>query len=322
LTVIDMESEGLGMEAFEVPGDEVGGSAARPLNLRQIEVFRAIMMAGSISAAGRALHVSQPALSRVLALTENRLGYPLFERVRGRLAPTPEARRLYAEVEQVYGGIVRVNDLAASLGRDGSGMLRVVASASYGQRLVPQALATLLAQNPRVRVDFRTTTYDELVGYFLSGRADVAVSMSPPDHPSLQSTLLSEHALVCIVPPDHPLAAHAVVRPEDFSSASWIGYPPGTPLGRALQSFFGAGPACPPAIEVHSPVTALACVQQGLGPAMVDRSCLSRTATDVAVRPIAPASTAQVWVTHSNLAPLPLLGRRFLDALRSVLAGD
>ena len=103
--------------------DEVGPSAGRPLNLRQIEVFRAIMMAGSISGAGRMLHVSQPAVSRVLALTESRLGYRLFERVKSRLSPTAEARRLYAEVEQVYGGIERVNDLAASLGQSGAGML-------------------------------------------------------------------------------------------------------------------------------------------------------------------------------------------------------
>ncbi|WP_144639526.1 LysR family transcriptional regulator [Bordetella genomosp. 13] len=311
------------MEALDEPqGDprEEAGSAARPLNLRQLEVFRAIMMAGSISAAGRALHVSQPALSRVLALTESRLGYPLFERVRGRLSPTPEARRLFAEVEQVYGGIQRVNDLAASLGRNGAGMLRVVTSASYGQRLVPQALARLLARNPRARVDFRSATYDELVGYFLTGQADLSISMSPPDHPSLDSERLGEHPLVCIVPPDHPLARHAVIRPEDFSSGAWIGYPPGTPLGTALQSFFGAGPVSPAAIEVHSPVSALACVQQGIGPAMVDSTSLSSTPAEVAVRPIEPPLSAPVWATQSNLTPLPLLGRRFLDALRAVLA--
>ncbi|SAI74860.1 LysR family transcriptional regulator [Bordetella ansorpii] len=307
------------MDALDEPRDE-DGSAARPLNLRQLEVFRAIMMSGSISAAGRALHVSQPALSRVLALTESRLGYPLFERVRGRLAPTPEARRLFAEVEQVYGGIQRVNDLAANLGRKGAGMLRVVTSASYGQRLVPQALARLLARNPRARVDFRSATYDELVGYFLTGQADLSISMSPPDHPSLDSEKLGEHALVCIVPPDHPLAEHDVIRPQDFTSSAWIGYPPGTPLGTALRSFFGSEPVMPAAIEVHSPVSALACVQQGIGPAMVDSTSLAKMPAEVTVRPIEPALSAPVWATQSNLTPLPLLGRRFLDALRAVLA--
>ncbi|KUE85234.1 hypothetical protein ASL20_29565 [Cupriavidus necator] len=61
--------------------------------------------------------MSQPAVNRVLALTESRLGYPLFERACGKLLPTPEARRLFAEVEQVYSGVQRVNDLAAACPR-------------------------------------------------------------------------------------------------------------------------------------------------------------------------------------------------------------
>ena len=226
--------------------DEVGPSAGRPLNLRQIEVFRAIMMAGSISGAGRMLHVSQPAVSRVLALTETRLGYRLFERVKSRLSPTAEARRLYAEVEQVYGGIQRVNDLAASLGQSGAGMLKIVASASYGQRLVPMALGRFRDRNADARVDYRSVTFDELAAYFLSGQADIGISMRPPDHPNLASTRLATVPVICAVPKGHPLAAHDVVHPEDFASAAWIGYPHDTPLGRALQSFFGGAPAWQP----------------------------------------------------------------------------
>jgi len=296
-----------------------GGRAAPPLSLRQIEVFRAIMMAGSISGAGRMLHVSQPAVSRVLALTESRLGYPLFERAKSRLLPTPEARRLYQEVEQVYGGIQRVNDLAASLGRQGAGMLRVVASASFGQGMIPRALERFCARNRTARVDFRSVTFDELVGYFLSDRADIGISMSAPDHPNLSSTRVGEDAIVCVLPQGHPLAARAVIRADDLASAAWIGYPAGTPLDRALEGFFGAGPLAPATIEVHSPVTAHAFVQQGLGPALVDRWCIPAESS-VIVRPIEPAARVEIWATHSNLAPLPLLGRRFLAALKDVLA--
>ncbi|KAI3607297.1 Transcriptional regulator, LysR family [Cupriavidus necator H850] len=67
-------------------GAGVAAPSGRPLNLRQIEVFQAIMLAGSVSGAGRMLLVSQPAVSRVLALTESRLGYPLFERARQAVA--------------------------------------------------------------------------------------------------------------------------------------------------------------------------------------------------------------------------------------------
>ena len=72
------------------------------MNLRQIEVFRAIMATGSVSDAARLLHVSVPAVSRVLSHTETQLNFPLFMRIKGRLSPTAEARRLYHEVEDVY----------------------------------------------------------------------------------------------------------------------------------------------------------------------------------------------------------------------------
>jgi DNA-binding transcriptional LysR family regulator len=301
-----------------------GDAGQRPsLNLRQIEVFRAIMLSGSISGAGRMLHVSQPAISRVLALMESRLRYPLFERSRSRLTPTAEARRLYAEVEQVYGGIQRVNELAGSLGEAGAGVLRVVSSASFGQRMIPCALRGLRAARQQVRVDYRSATFDELAGHFLGGHADIAVSMRPPDHPNLVAVELGRTDVVCIMPPDHAMTARAVVHPADFASVAWVGYPAEAPLGRVLAEFFGAEPPPAAAVEVHSPVTAAAFVQQGLGPAFVDAWCVGpELRRSVAVRPIAPAAQVGIWATYSDLQPLPLMARRFLAVLRDVIANE
>lgn len=308
------------------PDDDLGesGSGPRPpLNLRQIEVFRAIMLAGSISGAGRMLHVSQPAISRVLALTESRLRFKLFERARSRLTPTAEARRLFAEVEQVYGGIQRVNELACSLAESGAGMLRVLSSASFGQRMIPLALRGLRAVKEQARVDYRSSTFDELAGHFLSGHADIAISMQPPDHPNLVALELGRCDVVCIMPPDHPLAARQVVGPEDFSSVDWIGYPDDTPLGRVLKTFFGGAPGHAAAVEVHSPVTAAAFVQQGLGAGLVDTWSLGPDLRrSVAVRPLVPAVQVGIWATYSDLQPLPLMARRFLAVLKKIIVAE
>ncbi len=315
--------EDLEAELVDV-GAGAGSGARPPLNLRQIEVFRAIMLAGSISGAGRMLHVSQPAISRVLALTESRLRFPLFERSRSRLTPTAEARRLFAEVEQVYGGIQRVNELAANLAQAGAGALRVISSASFGQRMVPQALALLRQGRGQVRVDYRSSTYDELAGHFLSGQADIAVSMRPPVHPNLVSVELGSSEVVCIMPRDHPLADCKAVAPSDFTAAAWIGYPPDAPLGRVLTSYLGYAPTRQPAaIEVHSPVTALAFVQQGLGPALVESWCVGpQTRAGLAVRPIVPSAQIGIWATYSDLQPLPLMAKRFLAALKKILSQE
>lgn len=300
--------------------DLLGKTHRTPLSLRQIEVFRAIMVTGSISAAGRMLHVSQPAISRVLALTESRLGYQLFDRVKTRLVATPEATRLFREVEQIYEGIQSVNDLAISLGETGFGTLKLVSSATFGQRMIPSALAHLYAKSPRAKVDFRNATFDQMVGHFLAGRAHLGISLQSSDNPSLTSVALGSVPVVCIAPKGHALQTLEVVSPHDVTEFQWIGYPADAPAGRALSRFFGDAALPRSTIEVHSPSMAVSCVRQGLGLALVDMWSLSmETLPHLEVKPIAPCMDLTIWATYSNVEPLPLLGRRMLAAVKKVI---
>ena len=77
------------------------------MNLRHIEVFHAVYQSGSVSAASRALNVSQPSVSKVLKHAESRIGFRLFRLVKGRLVPTDEAHTLFREVDDIYGRILR-----------------------------------------------------------------------------------------------------------------------------------------------------------------------------------------------------------------------
>lgn len=300
--------------------DPESGYPRPSLSLRQIEVFRTLMLAGSISSAGRALHVSQPAISRVLALTESRLGYLLFERSRSGLHPTPEARRLYTQVEEIYNNVQRVNNLAASLGTDGSGQIKIVSSATFGQKLIPQSLAHFKTKNPTALVDHRNVTFDEQVAYFLSGQADIGISMNATDHPHLKSMKVGEVPIVCVVPRNHKLASRDVVKPEDITNSKWVGYPENTPFANALHHFFGPGGCSHQAsIVVRSPVTAYAFSLQGIGPSFVDQSCIPCENDALIVKQISPGASIEVWVTRSNLNPLPLLARRFVASLKSCI---
>jgi DNA-binding transcriptional LysR family regulator len=266
------------------------------------------------------LHVSQPAISRMLALTEDRLGFKLFERQSTRLFPTAEARRLFTEVEGLYRGVERVNDLARNLARSGAGSLRIVASASYGERLVPMALQRLLPRNPGAQVSCRNVTYDELTARFLTGDADVGLSMEAPNHANLKSVELGRDALVCLMPASHPLAREPVVRPDALRGTPWIGYPTVAPLGRTLVEWMGAQPAASAAIEVHSPATATAFAQQGLGAALVVAwSVPLALAPGMVLRPLEPAASVGIWAVSSRLEPLPVLAKRFLTAVDNTL---
>ncbi|RYF75321.1 MAG: LysR family transcriptional regulator, partial [Comamonadaceae bacterium] len=146
------------------------------MNLRQIEVFRAVMFTGSVTDAARLLHVSQPGISRMLSHIEIQLGMALFERARGKLRPTPEATLLYAEVDQVYQGVQRVQRRAQDL-KEGTGLsLRVLASPSTALELVPRAISALTLRFPTVRIYMETQLVREMVGQLVRHEADMAVS--------------------------------------------------------------------------------------------------------------------------------------------------
>ncbi|KHL71939.1 LysR family transcriptional regulator, partial [Pseudomonas putida] len=70
-----------------LPGKEGRDASALVFKLRHMEVFRAVMLTGSISAAAKMLYVSQPAVSKLIGYIEGRLAYRLFERINNRLVP-------------------------------------------------------------------------------------------------------------------------------------------------------------------------------------------------------------------------------------------
>jgi DNA-binding transcriptional LysR family regulator len=79
------------------------------MNLRQLEVFYAVMQAGSVTGAARNLNVTQPAVSNVLKHTEQQVKFKLFERMGGRLHPAAEARDLLPDVNEIFGRIGTLN---------------------------------------------------------------------------------------------------------------------------------------------------------------------------------------------------------------------
>jgi DNA-binding transcriptional LysR family regulator len=102
------------------------------MRLRQIEVFHAVYSTGSMTSAAAMLNVSQPSVSKVLAHAEQQLGYLLFERLKGKLVPTPEAHRLFAHVSAVYRDVDRLRHVAENLKAGNSGHIRIAGTPAFG----------------------------------------------------------------------------------------------------------------------------------------------------------------------------------------------
>jgi DNA-binding transcriptional LysR family regulator len=289
------------------------------MSLRQIEVFRAIMIAGSISEAARMLFIAQPSVSRVLSVSEERLGFLLFERSRGRLYPTPEARRIFEEVESAYAGVQRVDDLVRALVEGRSGKLNVVCSPSLGAHLVPRAIAVFNRRFPNLPIHFEPLTHNNLIPRVLFGKNYLGVSMFDVVHPNLATEPLVKVPLMCVSPPGW-LPANKTVRLRDLQERPWIDYGHDTPLGRVVGEAFGGEPRPAPIVEVRSAISACTLVQEGVGVALVDPFCLDAALRErIDVRPLRPEKTLEVQAVYSRAEPLSHPARAFLDVLRQVL---
>lgn len=290
------------------------------LNLRQIEIFRAVMTTGSISGASQLLFVSQPAVSRLLSHTEQRVGFALFERIKGRLYATPEAKKLFHEVEAVYQAVQRVNDLAGDLARNRSGILNIVSSPSVGQMLIPEALAQFKAHYPDAKVTFQCMAYAPLKDRLLQRQADLGVIILPMEHPNLELTPLCRNRLVCILPYNHELTRRATLTLEDLRPFPLVAYERSTPFGGILDRMYqAAGEPLAASIEVGSPQNACALVQMGAGVALVDEFSVRSWAgqnSHIVVRPLAHAPVLQVNMVHMRFEPPSQLTQAFIAQLR------
>ena len=291
-----------------------------PLNLRQIEVFHAIMVTGSLSEAGRMLCVSQPAVSRVLATTESRLKFLLFERVRGRLQPTPEARRLFSEVEPIMAGVGHFNTLARSLAEGHEGKLFIVSSPSYSEWLMPRAIDRFRARHPEVHINYRPLPFDAMLPHMLLGRADLCISsMPPPPSANLVSKVIGEGGILCAIPRRHPLARLEAVTPADLRDQTLISYGSETPFGQLISRFLADGEVTPH-IEIRSTPEALALVRQGVGVALIESFGYAASLSDTMVlRPIRPQLDHHIYQIHSRSSPLSNLAKGFLATLKHLL---
>ncbi|MDB5878487.1 MAG: LysR family transcriptional regulator [Variovorax sp.] len=291
------------------------------INLRQIEVFRAVMTTGSIRGASQLLFVSQPAVSRLLSHTESRVGFALFERIKGRLYATPEAKKLFHEIERMYQGVQRVNELAQELAENRQGILNIVSSPSIGQMMIPQAIAAFRADHPQVKLTFQYLGYAPLKERLLNHQADLGVTILPVEHPNLESTPLSKGQLVCICPYNHPLSRLGTLTLADMRPYPLISYDRATPFGQIMESMYDAAEeTLRAAIEVGSPQNACSLVQAGAGIALVDEFSVRNWPThQLIVRQVANAPELQANLVHQRFDPLSKLAQSFVLVLRDLM---
>jgi DNA-binding transcriptional LysR family regulator len=277
------------------------------LNFRQIEVFRAIMLTRTMSAAAQMLRSSQPGLSRMIKHLEGRLGFLLFDRVHGRLVPTAEANALFREIEHLHHGIENLEHVVARLAAGENAVFRLGASPSLSRGFAPALLRGLQRAHPKLIIQFDVLSVEQMTDYLVVGRNEFGLSVYEIDHPNLASTQLGSVPLVAVLPASHRLASKAALAIKDLAQVRLVSFAPETPHGRAIAGMCQrANVQLAIATRVRFAETACAFVAHGLGATVVDE----QTARDAGFEGI-------TWVPLRDAALLPVYLHRNREAPRS-----
>ncbi len=196
----------------------------RALNLRQIEAFKAVVENGTVSRAAEMLNMSQPAMSQLIAHLEMDTGLKLFDRVKGRLAPTEQGMMLFEEVTRIFGGVRQVENAVEAIRRQRQGRLAVGVSPALASFFIQRATASFMKDRSGVLCTVETLNSAWIVERLISRKLDVGLVGSNFENPYMTFEPLMDLPLVCVMPLDHPLAAKDHVEPHDLDQMPFVGF--------------------------------------------------------------------------------------------------
>lgn len=292
------------------------------MNIRQIEIFKAIMDTGSVTEAADRLHVSQPTASKHLRLLEESLGLSLFQRTGNRLVPRPEALALHDQTERLYAGVAQLGRFAENLKHFRHGEISVAAMPLIAHRWLPGIIAGFLQRFPSVSVSFPVRSSLWIAQAVASGRVDIGIGLSSGEEPGVRRELLLALPLVCVMPADHPLAGAQVVQARDLKQQSLIALS-NFDRFRLLVEVALEQQGVMPRRRVDTFTTYVACelVRQGVGVAIVDQL----TAKDfegegIVWRPFESPGTMDIHMLWPVHRPQSELASRFVVSLKEAAA--
>jgi DNA-binding transcriptional LysR family regulator len=294
------------------------------LDVRRMQVLRAVVSSGSLTAAAANLGYTPSAVSQQIAALEREAGIPLLERAGRGVRPTEAGRLLTEHAATISRNVAEAETALAELRAGRTGRLAVRYFATAGARLVAPAVARVRREHPGVRIDLRLNDPEDPFGEVAEGRADLALIIGAAERPvtGVRLVHLLDDAYVAVLPAGHPLAAKRVLDLADLAEEAWVGCePPGPCLEPVLQACAAAGFSPDFVVDGQDHATARGFVAAGLGVAVMPRLALTSRHPGAVVRRVRrpePVRTVHAAVRETALAHPAVRG--LLDALREAAA--
>ncbi len=228
------------------------------LHFQQLLYLREWSRRGGVTAAARALHVSQPALSQALGEMEHRLGLALFEgkgRKRRLTAAGQDTLRFAEEV------LARASDFQRRMEcrrRGERGQLRVGMIDAASLYVLPQVVRRYKSDHPEVELMLTVAPSRQLLDALRRYQLELVFAVGPPADEAFTTQVIRREALVVYAPPDS--------RGRDLRRAEWVLYPPGSRTRALIDRAFEAEGVVPRiGLETGSPEVMRQLVALGLG---------------------------------------------------------
>ena len=290
------------------------------LDPRRMQVLREVAERGSFSAAARALHLTQPAVSRAVAKLEREAGTRLLERTSRGVRLTEAGELVVARAAAIAGHLTAAErDLEAVRGLR-AGSVRVGAFPHAGASLVVPAAAALTQRHPGVQVTFRDVSSAEGLRLVAAGELDVAVVFRgrlddvPAD--GLVRTHLLDDPMLVALPASHRLALRRSVALEELRDERWIHGTQHAVSGLILRACRDAG--FEPRVVAqtdHAPISH-GLVAAGVGVTLVPGLALPTLRPDVIARPVRGGGPVRiVEAVALDERPRPPATEALLEAL-------
>lgn len=271
------------------------------LSLRQLQVFLAVIETGSTTRAAEAVALSQSAASNALSELESRLGEKLFDRVGKRLVLNASGRALQPRARAL---LVQARD-AESLFQSGGGQLKVGASTTIGNYLLPRLLGNAKGILPCERVDIANT--DDIAERMFKFELDLGLVEGRTRHPDLVMTPWRRDEMVIVAVPDFS------GRP--LKHLPWIMREPGSGTRSVVeQELLSDLGGVKPALELGSSEAIHNAVLTGLGVSCLSRHVVQQSLYSGELEVLAPERSIrrQLYVLRHRQRPDTAAVARFL----------
>ncbi|MGW8433957.1 LysR family transcriptional regulator [Nocardiopsis sp. NPDC055551] len=296
------------------------------LSVDRLRVLHAIAVHGSLSAASKALHVTNSAVSQQLTKLEREVGQSLVERNGRGVRLTDAAELLVDHTSRILSLVQRAEADLEAHRDDVTGHLRLSATPTAVRGLLPRALPALRDAHPGLRVELYEEEPHESVPTMVRGEADLAMVVDWVGRPlplpeGMTRAPLMEDVGDIALPADHPLAHRELLELDEILDLPWISWGRGSICDDWLHGIIRRRDGVPNVVhKVEEHQTKLALIAAGIGAAVMPRLGRGPLPEGVRVVPVQPALVRQVYVFWRTDASRRPAIRAVVRALREAAA--